>query len=175
MHILAREVAPLNIRKATIDDVQGMQALIQYFAETGLMLPRSEKSLYEHLHCFTVAVEDNAVIGTAGLHILWKDLAEIRSLAVAPHTHGQGIGRLLVEKVHQEAEKLGIAQVLSLTYQTGFFDKQGYQVIQKESLPHKVWKDCIYCKKFYHCDEIAMVYHTSHYDVFQALKTAKNI
>lgn len=165
----------MHIRKATINDVAGMQGLIQHFAEMGLMLPRSEKSLYEHLHCFTVAVEDNVVVGTAGLHILWKDLAEIRSLAVAPETHGKGVGRLLVEKIHQEAENLGIAQVLSLTYQTGFFDKQGYHVIQKETLPHKVWKDCIYCKKFYHCDEIAMIYHTSHYVDFQPLPAVQNM
>lgn len=150
----------MQIRKATTLDVREMQALIQHFAELGLMLPRSEKSLYEHLQCFTVAMADGRVVGTAGLHVLWKDLAEVRSLAVHPDCHGQGIGRLLVDALIRESEELGIPQVLSLTYQTRFFDKLGFHTVQKETLPHKIWKDCIHCKKFLHCDEIAMVYYT---------------
>lgn len=144
----------MEVRKAASTDVESMQQLIQQFADVGLMLPRTIKSLCEHLQCFTVAVEDGQVIGVAGLHVLWKDLAEIRSLAVAPHVHGKGVGRKVVEHLIREAEHLGIPQVLSLTYQTGFFEKLNFHVIRKESLPHKVWKDCIYCKKFYHCDEI---------------------
>jgi amino-acid N-acetyltransferase len=150
----------MELRKATVQDVAAMQGLIQYFANLGLMLPRTEKSLYENLQSFSVATLNDQVVGTAGLHILWKDLAEIRSLAVDPNHHGLGIGRLLVEHLVQEAEALGISQVLSLTYQTKFFDKLGFQVVRKETLPHKIWKDCIHCKKFTHCDEVAMVYYT---------------
>lgn len=163
----------MEIRKAASSDVENMQELIQHFAELGLMLPRTIKSLCEHLQCFTVAVEDNQVIGLAGLHVLWKDLAEIRSLAVSPNMHGQGVGRNIVQSLLREAESLGIEQVLSLTYQTGFFEKLDFHVIQKESLPHKVWKDCIYCKKFYHCDEVSMVYYTEHSDRFQDKNRAK--
>ncbi|WAH35563.1 N-acetyltransferase [Alicyclobacillus dauci] len=162
----------MEVRKASSSDVESMQKLIQQFADIGLMLPRTIKSLCEHLQCFTVAVENDKVIGVAGLHVLWKDLAEIRSLAVDPDLHGRGVGRKIVEQLLQEAEKLGIAQVLSLTYQTQFFEKLDFHVVRKESLPHKVWKDCIYCNKFYHCDEVAMVYYTHHYDGFQAAKEA---
>ncbi|MBX5437237.1 MAG: N-acetyltransferase [Alicyclobacillaceae bacterium] len=150
----------MEIRKATVHDVETMQQLIQHFADAGLMLPRSYRSLYEHLQCFYVAEDHGTVVGTGGLHVLWKDLAEIRSLAVHPSCHGQGVGRRLVQALIREAEQLGISQVLSLTYQTRFFDKLGFQVVQKETLPHKIWKDCIYCKKFQQCDEIAMVYYT---------------
>lgn len=163
----------MEVRKAASSDVESMQELIQQFAELGLMLPRTIKSLCEHLQCFTVAVEDGHVVGVAGLHVLWKDLAEIRSLAVSPQMHGQGVGRQIVEKLLREAGMLGIAQVLSLTYQTGFFEKLNFHVVQKESLPHKVWKDCIYCKKFYHCDEVAMVYYTEQTDRFQAKKSSE--
>lgn len=162
----------MEIRKAISSDIDDMQKLIQQFAEIGLMLPRTIKSLCEHLQCFTVAVEQDQVIGVAGLHILWTDLAEIRSLAVSPESHGKGVGRLLVNELVGEATRLGIAQVLSLTYQTGFFDKMNFHVVQKENLPHKVWKDCIYCKKFYHCDEIAMVYYTQQSAKLQALQEA---
>ncbi|MCY0887047.1 MAG: N-acetyltransferase [Alicyclobacillaceae bacterium] len=151
----------MEIRKATVRDVDAMQSLIQTFANQGLMLPRTAKSLYEHLHCFTVAAEGDKILGVAGLHILWKDLAEIRSLAVDAEQHGRGIGRLIVRQLTQQAEQMGIAQVLSLTYQTTFFEKLSFQTVKKDELPHKVWKDCIYCKKFDHCDEVAMVYYTS--------------
>lgn len=150
----------MEIRKANIHDVEEMQQLILQFAREGLMLPRSEKSLYENLQAFTVAVENNQVMGTAGLHVLWKDLAEIRSLAVDPVSQGQGVGRKLVEQLVAEARQIGIPKVLSLTYQTEFFDKLGFVKVTKESLPHKIWKDCIHCKKFYQCDETAMVYYT---------------
>ncbi|MBX6353689.1 MAG: N-acetyltransferase [Thermoflavifilum sp.] len=158
----------MDIRKATMDDVDDMQQLIQHYADQGLMLPRTHRSLYEHLQCFTVAVSGQRVVGCAGLHILWRDLAEIRSLAVHPMCQGQGIGRKLVERLTAEAEALGIAQVLSLTYQTVFFEKLGFRVVEKHTLPHKVWKDCIYCKKFNHCDETAMIYYTH---VAQACQT----
>lgn len=150
----------MEIRKATIDDVDSMQKLILHFASEGLMLPRTEKSLYENLQGFTVAIADNRVVGAAGLHILWKDLAEIRSLAVAPGRQGQGVGRKLVEHLITDARNLGIPHVLSLTYQTHFFDKLGFVTVKKESLPHKIWKDCIHCKKFNQCDETAMLYYT---------------
>lgn len=147
-----------TIRKATVADVEDIHLLIQRFADEGLMLPRSLKSLYEHVQNFTVALLDGKVVGTTGLHILWRDLAEIRSLAVSPDSHGQGIGRLLVQEIQQEALDLGIKQVLSLTYQESFFAKLGFTVVHRDSLPHKVWKDCVYCNKFDRCDEIAMIY-----------------
>ncbi|WP_051344332.1 N-acetyltransferase [Alicyclobacillus herbarius] len=148
------------IRKATVDDVPAMHRLINHFAREGLMLPRTEKSLYENLQCFAVAEWSGQVIGTAGLHILWKDLAEIRSLAVDPEKHSQGIGRQLVEFLLEQAAILRIEQVLSLTYQTAFFDKLGFHIVAKETLPHKIWTDCIYCRKFHQCDETAMLYYT---------------
>ncbi|MCL6453115.1 MAG: N-acetyltransferase [Alicyclobacillus sp.] len=149
------------IRKATVDDVESMQHLIGQFAAEGLMLPRSEKSLYETIQNFTVAESAGRVVGTAGLHVLWKDLAEVRSLAVSPDCHGQGLGRRLVESCIEEATHLGIARILSLTYQTAFFERLGFTVVERDTLPRKVWKDCVLCKKFDRCDEVAMIYYTN--------------
>lgn len=150
----------MQIRKATVEDVESIQELIQQYAAIGLMLPRTAKSIYEHLQNFTVADQDGAIVGTVGLHILWKDLAEVRSLAVSPTCQGQGLGRKLVSHTLLEAEQLGIEQVLSLTYQTEFFSRLGFEVVKRDTLPRKVWKDCVICKKFDRCDEIAMVYYT---------------
>ncbi|WP_067936328.1 N-acetyltransferase [Alicyclobacillus kakegawensis] len=160
------------VRKATVDDVPAMHRLINHFAREGLMLPRTEKSLYENLQCFAVAELSGQVVGTAGLHILWKDLAEIRSLAVEPEQHGQGIGRRLVESLLEQATTLHIEQVLSLTYQTAFFDKLGFHIVAKETLPHKIWTDCIYCRKFHQCDETAMLYYTKVRGKFNAASAA---
>jgi amino-acid N-acetyltransferase len=150
----------MQIRMALATDVQDMQELIMTYAKNGLMLPRTEKSLYETLQCFSIADADGEVLGTAGLHILWKDLAEVRSLAVKPGNQGKGIGKQLVNAALERAQQLGIRQVLSLTYQTEFFSKLGFQIADKQTLPHKIWTDCIHCKKFHHCDETAMVYYT---------------
>lgn len=150
----------MQIRMAVATDVQDMQELIMTYAKDGLMLPRTEKSLYETLQCFSIADANGEILGTAGLHILWKDLAEVRSLAVKPGNQGKGIGRELVATTLDRAKQLGIRQVLSLTYQTEFFSKLGFQVVDKQTLPHKIWTDCIHCKKFHHCDETAMVYYT---------------
>jgi amino-acid N-acetyltransferase len=149
------------VRQATVVDVPEMHRWIGYFANQGLMLPRTEKSLYQTLHCFVVAEEEGKFAGTAGLHLLWKDLAEIRSLVVRPDVQGRGAGRLLVQALLARAEALGVARVLSLTYQTAFFAKLGFQVVQKETLPHKIWADCVHCSKFQHCDETAMVYYAA--------------
>jgi amino-acid N-acetyltransferase len=149
----------MKIRKAVMSDVEEIYHLIHQYAEEGLLLSRSRLSLYENLQSLTVAEENKRVIGVAGLHILWSDLAEIRSLAIAPDYKGRGIGKQLVIRLIEEAEALGIARVFALTYQVAFFEKCGFQLIQKDSLPQKVWKDCMNCKKFPTCDEIAMIYY----------------
>jgi len=151
------------IRRAKIRDLDGMVELINEYAQQGLMLPRSKLSLCETLSCFSVVIDDlgevgppNTVVGVGGVHILWEDLAEIRSLAISEKTKGRGLGKLLVQHLVKEAEEMGIKRVFALTYQTQFFEKCGFTVVPKESLPHKVWKDCINCPKFPACDEIAV-------------------
>ncbi|AIG28270.1 N-acetyltransferase [Brevibacillus sp. 7WMA2] len=147
----------LVIRQATINDVDQMLEIINHFAAKGLMLPRTKLSICEHLQSYIIVHDGKGVMGMGGLHILWEDLAEIRSLAMAERAQGMGIGKKLVLALVEEARKLGIRRVLSLTYQVEFFHKCGFQIVQKEALPQKVWKDCINCSKLPMCDEIAMV------------------
>lgn len=148
------------IRQATIKDLDCMVDLINMYAEKGLMLPRSKLSLCENLTCFSV-VEDPArpeqIVGVGGLHILWEDLAEIRSLVIDPDYAGQGLGKKLVEHLCERARSLYIHRVMALTYEEQFFSRCGFRVVDKETLPHKVWKDCINCSKFPACDEIAVI------------------
>lgn len=147
----------MEYRKAKITDVEPIHALITYYADKGLMLARPRTLLYESLREFTVAVEQDRVVGVGSLHIIWSDLAEIRALAVAPEYANKGIGRGLVNNFIHEARELAIPRVFALTYQDGFFEKCGFKVIDKDDLPQKVWKECVNCPKFPNCEEIAVI------------------
>jgi amino-acid N-acetyltransferase len=145
------------IRSATIHDVPAMQAIINSHAELGRMLFKSYAELYENLRDFSVYEIDGEVVGCTALAIIWADLAEVRSLAVDVNHQGRGIGRRLVEWCIDEARRLQIRRIMSLTYEQAFFEKIGFIVVAKESLPLKVWSDCVRCPKRDGCDEIAMV------------------
>ncbi|MCG9969073.1 N-acetyltransferase [Pelotomaculum terephthalicicum JT] len=151
-------------RKAKITDVEPIHALITYYADRGLMLARSRAMLYESLRELTIAEEQGMVIGAGALNIIWEDLAEIRALAVAPEYAGRGIGRNLVKAFIDETRELAIPRVFALTYQQAFFEKCGFQIVAKESLPQKVWKECVNCPKFPNCEEVAMIIDTRNQD-----------
>jgi amino-acid N-acetyltransferase len=148
---------PFSIRKAFVGDVGKIQKLVNHLAAEGLMLSLSLSEVYEHLRDFTVADKDGDVVGACALHIVWEDLAEIRSLAVDPTCRESGIGRGLVENCLDEARELRLRRVFALTYQEQFFHRMGFRTVEKEELPHKVWTDCLKCTKFPNCDETAVV------------------
>jgi amino-acid N-acetyltransferase len=145
------------IRPATIHDVPRIQEIINSHAELGKMLFKSYAQLYEDLRDFGVYENDGQVVGCAALTIIWADLAEVRSLAVDEEFLRRGIGRKLVEWSVEEARRLGIRRLFALTYEQAFFEKLGFEVVPKESLPLKVWSDCVRCPKREGCDEIAVV------------------
>lgn len=145
-------------RKATFADVEAIYELVADYAAEGVMLARSRNTLYETLRDMVVAIDDDGTLaGVGGLHIIWDKLAEVRTMAVSPQKRRRGIGAEIVRRLLAEGEKLGIEKFFTLTYQPEFFKALGFTVINKEELPHKVWKECIDCPKFPNCDEIAMV------------------
>jgi amino-acid N-acetyltransferase len=146
------------IRKARMADVKTVQKLVAEYARKGDMLPRSLSEIYENLRDYFVAeAEDGLVIGSAALHLMWEDLAEVRSLAVREDRMGQGLGTQLVEACISEAIVLGISRVFALTYKPAFFERLGFKRVDKSELPHKIWSDCLKCSKFPDCDETALV------------------
>lgn len=147
----------MQVRKATFADVATIQELINHYADQGLMLPRSRNAIYETLRDFIVVERDGTLVGTGALHLIWDELAEIRALAVAPQVTGQGVGRRIVDTLREEGRSLGVTRLFALTYKPAFFHKLGFRQVTKEELPHKVWKECINCPKFPHCDETAMI------------------
>jgi amino-acid N-acetyltransferase len=145
------------LRKARIKDVKDIQKLLTYYANRGEMLSRSLSELYESVRDFYVAEEGGRLLGACALHIMWDDLAELRSVAVAEEMGRMGMGTRLVQACLAEARELGLKRVFCLTYKPDFFAKFGFHVVDKSELPHKVWRDCINCVKFPDCDEIAMI------------------
>jgi amino-acid N-acetyltransferase len=145
------------IRKAQICDVKEIQKLLITFASRGDMLSRSLSEIYESLRDFYVFEENDTILGAAALHIVWDDLAEVRSVAVAEDAGRKGIGSLLVQACISEARDIGLKRIFCLTYKPDFFGKHGFHLVDKSELPHKVWGDCIKCVKFPDCDENAMI------------------
>ncbi len=127
------------------------------FANRGDMLSRSLSELYESLRDFYVVEEGGVLLGAAALHVVWEDLAEVRSVAVLEDAGRKGIGGSLVQACIAEAREIGLKRIFCLTYKPDFFAKHGFRLVDKAELPHKVWGDCIKCPKFPDCDENAMI------------------
>lgn len=155
--MISEKMIQRNIRPALMGDVKEIHSLLQHFADKGLLLGRSISSLYDQLRDFIV-YDDNGLQGVCSLHICWDNLAEIRSLAVAEDSQGKGVGEALVTVCLEEAKRLEIEKVFTLTYQAPFFRKLQFQDIDKRDLPHKVWSDCLNCPQFPDCDEEAMIW-----------------
>ncbi|MCK5226453.1 MAG: N-acetyltransferase [Planctomycetes bacterium] len=147
----------MEIRSAKVSDAKAIYSLINCYAERDIMLFRSMADIYENLTAFIVAEIDGEIVGCCTLQIIWSDLAEIKSLAVAQKNIGQGVGKELITAAVEKAKQLGIEKVFALTLEPQFFVKLGFEKIEKDGLPMKVWSDCAKCPKQQNCDETAMV------------------
>lgn len=146
-----------SIHPAVVTDMTQVHALLLDAAQSGLLLPRPLSDLYSHTRDFLVLKNGGGtVVGCCALSIVWENIAEIRSLFVNESLRGQGCGRLLVDACLDVAREHSISRIFTLTYQTDFFRALDFAEIGKDTLPHKIWADCIHCPKFPDCDEIAM-------------------
>ncbi|MGE5309309.1 MAG: N-acetyltransferase [Deltaproteobacteria bacterium] len=146
-----------TLRKATIDDIRPIQALINGFAKQDLMLPRSLNELYENIRDFWVLERNGKISACAALHVSWDDLAEIKSVAVSRPLQRKGVGTRLARACMEEAVALGAKKVFALTYKPEFFRSLGFRRVRHVALPHKIWAECINCPKFPDCDETALL------------------
>ena len=147
----------ITIEKAVITDSKAIQAIIKRFADSGDMLARSIQYVYDHIRDFYIAKHNGKTIGACAFTITSEDLAEIKSLAIEKEYHGQGLASKLLVAGFSDLKEIGIKKVFTLTYVPDFFVKNGFSLITKESLPHKIWTDCINCPSFPDCDEIALI------------------
>jgi amino-acid N-acetyltransferase len=147
----------IEVRKASMQDIPNLLALINGYATKGIMLPRTEFEISENMRDFTVAYDGNRLAGCGALHFYSPAIGEVRSLAVAESHKTYGIGRLIVEALVYEAKMYGLDAVFAFTYVPGFFGKVGFNEVERGELPLKAWKDCLRCPKFHSCDEIAVL------------------
>jgi amino-acid N-acetyltransferase len=147
----------LKVRKAVMHDIRPILDLINGYAAKGVMLPRTEFEMSEAIRDFTVVTLGDRLLGCGALHFYSPTTGEIRSLAVAEQTKTHGVGRKLVTALVEEAQQYELEAVFAFTYVTEFFQKVGFQVVERGVLPLKAWKDCVRCPKFQACDEVAVL------------------
>lgn len=149
----------IRFYKPTVDAIEKMQEIVKAEVEKGTILLRTEDEMANTIRSYTVVEVDGEMAGFTALHIHSIRLSEVRSLIIHEKFRGLKLGKKLVEACIAEGTKLGLKQILSLTYKKEFFEALGFDEIEKDQIPeHKIWADCIRCKHFPKCDEIAMVY-----------------
>ena len=146
--------------KAKLSDIVFMQEVVRPEVEKGIILFRSSDEMATNIRSYILAKEDDTIIGFGALHFHADDLAEVRSLVVKEGYRGKGVGQGIVHALIEEGKVLLVKKIFTLTYQKKFFETVGFSEIPKESLPsQKIWADCIKCKHFPICDEIALIKH----------------
>jgi amino-acid N-acetyltransferase len=148
---------PVELRKARMTDIAPVLELINGYAALGIMLPRTEFEISEHIRDFSVAYSGGRLVGCGALHFYSPTIGELRSLAVDQSAKANGVGRRIVESLVAEASDYSLDAVFAFTYVPSFFRKVGFTEVERGALPLKAWKDCVRCPKFECCDEIAVM------------------
>lgn len=139
------------VRRATTADVRAIRGLVDTYADDRRLLSKATVTLYEDVQEFFVA-EVGAEVGTAGnadvvgcgaLHVLWEDLAEVRTVAVDPTMRGRGIGGLVLSRLLDQARSIGVHRVFCLTFETGFFGRHGFVEIEGAPVGHDVYEQLL--------------------------------
>ena len=147
-----------SIQPAKLEHVDQIVVLIRYWAELGQLLDRAQVEVVDSIRDFKIAISANGdFVGCSSLHVLGSDVAEVRSLAVDPTWQAKGLGAALVEACIEDAYTYDVDRVFALTYQPGFFEKQGFSLANVMDFPEKVWNECVRCPFFSNCREIAVV------------------
>jgi amino-acid N-acetyltransferase len=133
----------MQIRPAHTSDIKGIRKLIDSYSPQGRLLTKETVTLYESVQEFTVAIEGNDVVGCGALHVLWEDLAEVRTVAVNEKLRGQGIGHQILESIVSRAEEIGIKRLFCLTFETEFFGRHGFQVIEGTPVAPEIYAELL--------------------------------
>ncbi|MDX1807926.1 MAG: N-acetyltransferase [Sulfurospirillaceae bacterium] len=148
----------ITYTKGTLQDINSMQELVAPEVKSGIILERNNDEIATNIRSYILAKEDGRLLGFGALHFHTNELGEVRSLIVSSDARGKGIGKNIVKQILEEAKLLGAKKIFALTYKKSFFEGLGFVEIPKEDLPaSKIWTDCIKCKFFPICDEIALI------------------
>lgn len=134
----------IEIRSAKTTNIKGIRKLIDTYAPARRLLSKETVTLYESVQEFTVAVENGEVVGCGALHVLWEDLAEVRTVAVAQHLRGHGVGHRILEAVMERAREIGVKRIFCLTFETEFFGRHGFEPIQGTPVDPEVYSQLLH-------------------------------
>jgi len=124
---------PISVRPARTSDVPYIQQLVEPLVQRRILLGKDLVVLYEAVQEFRIAVDsDGTPIGCGALHVMWQDLGEVRTLAVAPEWLGTGVGRAILETIEHDAIELGLSRLFCLTFEVDFFERNGFSAISDE-------------------------------------------
>ncbi|MCE5228918.1 N-acetyltransferase [bacterium] len=151
-----KQASAPTVRPAVLDDAEALYELIAEASRTTTVLPRERENIIQSVRDFVLVEFEGRIIGCGALALFTRTLAEVRSLVVAADWRGRGVGSLVVGGLVKEATRLGVRRLFALTDSPHFFERNGFKRVAKESLPHKVWNDCVFCPKFLHCTEEAV-------------------
>lgn len=133
----------LVVRRARTSDVRAIRRLVDTYADDRRLLSKATVTLYEDVQEFFVADLDGQVVGCGALHVLWEDLAEVRTLAVDPAARGIGVGHLVLSRLLDQARHIGIERVFCLTFETAFFGRHGFVEIEGAPVAHDVFEQLL--------------------------------
>ena len=128
-----------SLRRARTGDVRAIRQLIDEYTADGRLLSKATVTLYEDVQEFVVAERDGQIVGCGALHVMWEDLAEIRTVAVRPDLHGRGIGSVILADLLNRARDLGVSRLFCLTFETEFFARHGFEPIEEAPIDHAVY------------------------------------
>jgi len=133
----------ISIRSARTSDIPQIRKIVDSFAAPGKMLSKETVTLFESVQEFTVALDGDEVVGCGALHVLWEDLAEVRTVAVVERLQHKGVGHLILERIIERAKGLGVERIFCLTFQTEFFGKHGFEVIEGTPVEPDVYAELL--------------------------------
>ena len=107
------------------------------------LVAKDAVAYYEALQQFRVVQDGDQVIGCGALHVMWEDVAEVRTMAVSAAYRGRGAGHVLLEALLEDARTLGVQRVFCLTFETTFFARHGFQVIEGQAVPPEVYAELV--------------------------------
>ncbi|MDH4159699.1 MAG: amino-acid N-acetyltransferase [Actinomycetota bacterium] len=131
------------VREARTSDVVAIRTLVDTYTEDRILLAKATVTLYEDVQEFYVAEVDGRVVGCGALHVLWEDLAEVRTLAVEPAHRGHGLGHLLLQRLVRQAREVGVTRLFTLTFETDFFSRHGFREIEGIPVAHDVFEQLL--------------------------------
>jgi len=138
-------MSQIQIRPAKTSDVKTIRKLVDTYAPERRLLSKATVTLYEAVPDFLVIEKDNQLLGAGAIHVLWEDLAEVRTVAVFPEFKGKGYGSLLLEALINRANQLGVKRIFCLTFETKFFTKHGFTEIKGTPVEPEIYQQLLEC------------------------------